>query len=64
MSSIYQTGNKTQVWIVSDGKVHLQDVTVKNFDGNDVLVEGLSNDDIVVTAGVHKLREGQKVRLE
>ena len=52
------------MWIVSDGKVHPQDVTVKNFDGNNVLVEGLSNDDIVVTAGVHKLREGQKVKLE
>ena len=64
LSSIYQTGDKTQVWIVSDDKVHLQDVTVKNFDGNDVLVEGLNNDDIVVTAGIHKLREGQRVRLE
>ena len=32
--------------------------------GNEVLVSGLNIGDSVVTAGVHKLREGQTVRTE
>ena len=27
------------------------------------VLEGLANNDVVITAGVHKLKEGQKVRL-
>ena len=64
ISAIYQTGEKTQIWIVNNGKVNLQDVTVKNFDGNDVVVNGVNAGEIVVIAGVHKLREGQEVRID
>jgi len=39
-------------------------VRVGNVAGNDVVVtEGLQAGDIVVTAGAHQLKEGQKVRL-
>ena len=64
MSAIYQTEDKAQVWIVNDNKVSLKTVEVKELDGNDVVVSGLHSDEIVVTAGVQKLREGQSVRTE
>ena len=62
MSAIYQTGDVAQVWIVDDGKVSLRKVEVTAFDDNNVRVRGLKSGDIVVVAGVHKLRDGQDVR--
>ena len=41
----------------------LHDVQVSDFGDNKVRVTGLRDGDIVVTAGVHKLRDGQEVRL-
>lgn len=64
LAAIYQTGDQPQVWVVEDGQVHLKDIRVKQFGKTSVIVEGLSADDLVVTAGVHKLREGQDVRTE
>ena len=64
LTAIYQTEDQPQVWLVEDGKVHLKNITVKRFGSSTVMVEGLSPSDIVVTAGVHKLREGQEVRRE
>ena len=43
--------------------VHLKNIT-KSFGDNQVRVKGLAPGTIVVTAGVHKLHEGQVVRLE
>lgn len=64
LSAIYQTGDTPQVWLVSpDLTLALQPVQVEALDKNNVLVYGLKAGDIVVTAGVHKLREGTKVRL-
>ena len=62
LSAIYQTGSQEQVWTVREGKVTLKNVTVKNFRDNEVEVEGLNSGEVVVVAGVHKLREGQEVR--
>ena len=62
MSAIYQTGDVAQVWLVDDGKVSLRKVEVTAFDDNNVRVRGLKSGDIVVVAGVHKLRDGQEVR--
>lgn len=65
LSAIYQTGDAPEVWVVDeDRKVTLKEVSVEAFDDNNVRVRGLSAGDTVVTAGVHKLREGQKVRME
>lgn len=64
LTAIYQTEDQPQVWLVRDDKVKLQAVKVSNFENNDVLVHGLQKGDLVVTAGVHKLREGQAVRIE
>ena len=64
LSAIYQTENQTQVWIVTDeNKTALKNITVENFSGNEVIVRGISPNDKVVAAGVHKLREGQDVRI-
>jgi len=62
LSAIYQTGDAAQVWLVEGGKVSLKNIQVTNFDDNNVQVSGLKAGDIVVVAGVHKLREGQEVR--
>jgi len=46
------------------GTVHQTRVRVGNVAGNEVVVaEGLQAGDVVVTAGAHQLKEGQKVRL-
>ncbi len=62
LSAIYQTGNDAQVWLVDGGKVKLKKIEVAAFDDNNVQVRGLSAGDIVVVAGVQKLRDGQSVR--
>lgn len=65
LSAIYQTDDEPQVWVVKDDHtVELKTVAVENFGDNTVIVHGLNPTDLVVTAGVHKLREGQEVRTE
>ena len=41
----------------------LKDINVISLGKNDVIVSGLNKGDVVVTAGVHKLYEGQSVKL-
>ncbi len=62
LSAIYQTGDVPHVWVVEDDKVHLQEVKVTYQKENTALVRGVKPGTLVVTAGVHKLREGQEVR--
>ena len=63
ISAIYQTGDTPSVWVVNNGVVNLKAVKVGEFGSDQVqIVEGLKDGDVIVTAGVHKLREGQKVR--
>ncbi|MBP2631912.1 MAG: efflux transporter, family, subunit [Firmicutes bacterium] len=64
LTAIYQTGGVPQVWVVKDGVVSLQAITIEAFGDNRVkVISGLNNGDVIVTAGVHKLRAGQAVRL-
>lgn len=64
LAAIYQTGDTPSVWIVKDGAVALQPVKVGAFGNGQIQVlEGLQDGDVIVTAGVHKLREEQKVRI-
>ncbi|XER09798.1 Multidrug resistance protein MdtE [Sporomusa rhizae] len=64
LSAIYQTSDIPNVWVVQDGEVHLRPIKVGNFGNQQVQVlDGLQNGDVIVNAGVQKLREGQKVRL-
>ena len=62
LSALYQTGDTAQVYVVEDDAVHLVPVTVTAFRTNDALVTGLPQGARIVTAGVHQLHEGEKVR--
>ena len=65
LSAIYQINDTSQVWVVdkSTDTVSLKEIKFEEIGDNSVRVMGLNVGDIVVTAGVHKLRQGQKVRL-
>ncbi len=64
LSAIYQTGDTPGVWVINtDGVVNLRPIKIGAFgDGAVQVLEGLHDGEAIVTAGVHKLREGQKVR--
>ena len=65
-SAVFEEDGKTSVWIVgeTDGTVHKQDVVIERDGGGRViLVSGAKVGAEVVTAGVHSLKEGQKVSL-
>jgi len=64
LSALREEGGRSTVWLVErDMKVKPQVVQVAGADGNDaVITSGLSAGQIVVTAGVHVLNPGQKVK--
>ena len=64
-SALFQKDGKPAVWLVEKDKtVQLKPITVERYQGDSVVVgDGLSQGDIVVTAGVQKLLPGQKVAL-
>ena len=65
LAAIFQDGDTPQVWVVDeDNKLTAKAVTVENLGDDKVLVTGLNATDLIVTAGVHKLHEGQTVRTE
>ncbi|SDE50912.1 efflux RND transporter periplasmic adaptor subunit [Sporomusa acidovorans] len=64
LSAVYQTGDSPNVWVIQEDTVSLRPIKVGAFgDGKVQVVEGLQDGDVIVTAGVQKLREGQKVRI-
>lgn len=64
ISAIYQTGATPSVWVVDNGIATIRPVKLGAFgDGSVQVLSGLKNGDVIITAGVHKLKEGQKVRL-
>lgn len=64
LAAIFQTGDTPCVWVINDGVVALRPVRVGAFGDDKIQVlEGLQDGDVIVTAGVQKLREGQKVRV-
>jgi multidrug efflux pump subunit AcrA (membrane-fusion protein) len=63
---LFEQDGKPAVWVFdrATATVALQPVTVLRYESGAVLLSsGLNQGDIVVTAGVHVLRPGQKVRL-
>lgn len=65
LGAVYQTGDIPAVWVVTNDTVSLRKIKIANFADNQVQVlEGLHDGDMLVTAGVHKLMEGQKIRTE
>jgi RND family efflux transporter MFP subunit len=66
LTALTRRGDSAAVWVVdaATSKVRLRDVTVGQFREDGVTVTaGLHPGDVVVTAGVHKLRPEQVVRL-
>ncbi len=64
LSALYQSNGQPSVWLVTNDSVTLRPVQTGNFGKNTVqVISGLQQGDTIVTAGVQKLREGQKVRL-
>ena len=66
MTAVAQLDGETVVWTYDapTGTVRPQAVTLGMFEGeNAKILDGLQDGDRVVTAGVHKLLPGQKVRL-
>ena len=64
-SALFQKDGKPAVWLVDkDSTVQLKPITVQRYQGDAVVVGGgLTQGDVVVTAGVQKLLPGQKVSL-
>lgn len=63
LTAIYQNSDTPGVWVLNNESVTLRHIKIGAFgDGKVQVLEGLENGDEIVTAGVHKLKEGQKVR--
>jgi RND family efflux transporter MFP subunit len=64
--ALFDKDGKPAVWIfnAADGTVSLKAVAVARYETDRVIIsDGLAKGDIVITAGVNRLREKQKVRL-
>jgi RND family efflux transporter MFP subunit len=64
--ALFDKAGKPAVWVVdtASGSVSLKEVGVSRYETDRIVISsGLAKGDIVVTAGVNRLREGQKVRL-
>ena len=64
LSALVHDRGATGVWVVERGAVQLRRVEVAGQSGNDILLSGgVQPGQTVVTAGVHLLKPGQKVRI-
>ncbi|MCX7361570.1 MAG: efflux RND transporter periplasmic adaptor subunit [Alphaproteobacteria bacterium] len=65
LAAIFQQGTQPAVWVVdrASGAVALRAVTIARWrDDTALIASGVSDGEVVATAGVHKLEPGQKVR--
>jgi len=59
LSAIYSTDHSPAVWVVQQGRAHLQPVRIGAYGETEVpVLAGIRANDWVVVAGVHLLREG------
>lgn len=64
VAAVYQTGSKPHVWVVEKDVLRLQPVELGDFVADGVVIKsGVNPGDTVVTAGVQRLQEGQKVKV-
>ena len=67
LSAIYAPGTGgNYVWIIKDdGRVEQRKVSLGGLSGDDnvIILSGIEAGDRVVTAGIYKLRNGEKVRI-
>jgi len=65
LTSIFQQGKEPAVWVIDPacGAVALRPVVVSRWrDDTALIASGVQDGEIVATAGVHKLEQGQKVK--
>jgi RND family efflux transporter MFP subunit len=65
-TALFDKGGRPAVWIVepASSEVSLKAVTVNRYEADRVVIgDGLAKGEVVVTAGVNRLREKQVVRL-
>ncbi|MDR3589075.1 MAG: efflux RND transporter periplasmic adaptor subunit [Negativicutes bacterium] len=63
LAAVYQTGDMPCVWVVDNGTAKLRQIKTGVWGDERVQVlEGLQDGETIVTAGVHKLQDGQQVR--
>lgn len=61
-SALYQIRNDPGVWVVSNHTANLRPVTIGTLTNDTVeVLSGLTPGEIIITAGMHKLQEGQPV---
>ncbi len=63
-SALFNDNDSQYVWIVNnDSTIVKRNIGVEfiHTDGSATISSGLENNDVIVTAGVHRLKEGQKV---
>lgn len=66
LTAVTAEGGQARVWVLDAAgqSVHPRAVAIAGYDGDEAkIVEGLKEGERVVTAGVHKLLDGQKVRV-
>jgi len=66
LQALFKDGDATFVWLLDrrEMTVKRSPITLANVAGNDVVIaSGVAPGDTVVTAGVHLLKPGQKVKL-
>jgi RND family efflux transporter MFP subunit len=66
LAALFDQAGMPAVWVVdpASGAVSLRPVTVARYETNAVIIAtGLADGDVVITAGVNTLREGQRVQL-
>jgi RND family efflux transporter MFP subunit len=66
LSAVFEKGGAPAVWVFDQqsGSLALKSVTVAHYEANTAVIgSGLAKAEVVVTAGVNTLREGQKVHV-
>jgi membrane fusion protein, multidrug efflux system len=65
LSAIFQQGDQSAVWVVAaDHSISLRKVAVAAYrDSGAVIASGLTSGERIVSAGVHKLNAGEKIRI-
>jgi RND family efflux transporter MFP subunit len=63
INSVFNEHNMSFVWIIENERVSKREINVGDIfaDGSIQVLSGISVNDIIVTAGIHSLREGQRV---
>lgn len=64
LTALFQDKSDTAVWVIESGSVKRASIQVAGTAGNDILVSGgIAPGQIIVTAGVNLLQQGQKVKI-